>query len=223
MKKKRILKGVLIVILLLAAFFAKAVYDEVKRQQRTGAILNDITSKKVELKDIDYSSLGKYGTFVKEFGEYYIKLDSDKNNFEAEINKFENYDIIDLKYIKDPEEGKKQVKQYADTYSKMDILLNEDFDNLQKVFESAPIPSKQKEEIKKKFTEDVPKILNEYKSLSNNVQATKTASETLFDFLISIKGKYTIEKDEIIFDYEKDLEKFRELEKAVLANGKNMK
>ena len=223
MKKKRVLKVIVILILLVIAAIGKAVYDDIKSEHRADAILDDIVANKVEIKDIDYNSLGKYGAFVKEFGEFYVKLDSDTNTMKSEFDKYDNYNVLDLKYIKNPEEGKKQIGQFADEFSKACTILNDDIASFDNAIEKAPLSSTEKEKIKKDFEAEESKTVDEFKSLSENVQSMKTKGQALYDFLTSIKGKYEVTNDKLIFDSQVDLDKYNELEKAVLADAGNTK
>jgi hypothetical protein len=222
MKKKRVLIVILFLILLAIAAFGKAVYDDIKSQQRADAVIDGIIENKVEIKDIDYKSLGKYGAFVKEFCEFYRKLDSDVNNVNSELGKYDNYNTLDIKYIKNPEEGKQQIQQYADTFIKTYSSLNDDIANFQNIIEKSPLSSKEKQKIMEDFKAEEGEIADEYKSLPAKMQSVKTKIETLYDFLSSIKGRYDVTQNNVIFNSQKDLDKYKELEKAVLNDSKSI-
>lgn len=188
MKKKRVLIVILFLILLAIAAFGKAVYDDIKSQQRADAVIDGIIQNKVQIKDIDYKPLGKY----------------------------DNYSPLDIKYIKNPEEGKHQIQQYADIFIKSYSSMNDDIAKFQNIIEKSPLSSKEKQKIMEDFKAEESEIADEYKSLPAKMQTAKTKMETLYDFLSSIKGRYNVANNNVIFYSQKDLDKYNELKKSAL-------
>lgn len=214
MKKKLLFTGISIITILIV-IGALMVHNEIQYRKRMDAALEQITNEKVEPKDINYSSLGRYGAFVKAFAESCTKLNTDMNSMKSEFDKYENNISIDNKYIENPVEGKQSLKQFSDMCLKFKDLLNQDLAQLMASLEKVPLSSKEKEEMKKRENDENAKFLNEDKQLFTSIEAFNSKVDSLYDFLISKKGKYTVEGNKVIFNSQQDVDKYNELIKVI--------
>lgn len=220
MKKKQILISFLVIVIAIVAVIGNLIYRDIKLQQKVDSILNQVMEEKIQPKDIDYNSLGKYGEFTKEFGELYVKFQDDKKKIEAGIEEHKNDNVLDKKYLEDPVAAKKRSKEFLDVFINLDKTLKQDLELLKQCMIKAPASSEEKQEVIKMIDESNEQLSNETKKTLELITAFSSKCNELYDFLISIKGKYVFEGNNVIFDTQKDLDKYNELINAIMATTK---
>lgn len=221
--KKKIILSVLSIIIIIIAIFLVIGYKEMQYLKRTDTALSQLMDDKINLKDIDYNSLGEYGDSTKAFAETYTKFDTDIKNIEAEEKKYENINVFDVKYLENPEEGKEAADHVLGIIPQLEKVSNQDLDQLNKSFQKIPLPSKEKEAMYKDMDDYKTKSLNKLKPLETGLNILKSKIDDFYDFLISRKGKYTVETNKITFDSQQDVDKSNELTTAIQTAAKNIK
>jgi hypothetical protein len=222
-KRKKFLLAAISIAIILLGMFAVMVYKEAQYQKRTYSVLAQLMQDKVELKDIDYNSLGKYGDSVKIFSEAYTKFNTDMKNIDSEASQYENINFFEKKYMDNPTEGKENSKHFFDLIPKLEAALTQDQEQVNISFEKIPLPQKPKDEIYKIMNDTKTKLLNETKPLEESLKTLNSKTDALYDFLISRKGKYTSEANNISFNSQQDVDKYKELVTAIKTAAQDVK
>jgi len=140
MKKKQLIISFLAITITIVAIIGYLVFSDIKQQQMVDSVINQVIEGKIQPKNIDYNSLGKYAEFTKEFGELYVKIEDDKKKIEAGIEEHKNDNVLDKKYLEDPVAAKKRSKEFLDVFVNLDKILKQDLELLKQCMIKAHTP-----------------------------------------------------------------------------------
>gem|GEM_PF-4460334 len=185
--------------------------------------LGQIIQQSVDPKNLDYNSMGKYGAFVKSFGDSFTKLKTDTDKLNTEVEDFRQTDALDNKIIDNPIEGKQNVKNISDVIINTENLISDDIEQLKRGYKDIKLTSNEKQRTNEAIKELENTYLIRKKQLNEGIETFNSKANALYDFLISRKGSYTREDGKINFTTQQDIDKCNQLASAAQSALENVK
>ncbi|MBL4932253.1 hypothetical protein [Clostridium paridis] len=222
-KVKRILLIVLIVVIVIIGILGVMVYKEIQTQNRVSAAIEKVIDGDLKPQDIDYKSLGKYGNFTRDISNAVIKYKTDSDEVINAYKKFNPSDIFSEKYMMNPVEGKKYIQDIIDTNLKYEKSVDQDTELLNNSVEKSPFSSRDKDQIRKIIDGLDKSTIKDAKSTLTSINTFYSKVQSIYDYLDSIKGRYTFEDNTIVFNSQQDMDKYDELIKEMKASENALK
>ncbi|MDD7793077.1 hypothetical protein [Clostridium sp. 'White wine YQ'] len=222
-KVKRILLIVLAVVIIIIGIFGVMVYKEIQTRNRVSAALEKVVAGDLKPQDIDYKSLGKYGDFTRDISNAFVKYKTDSDEVINAYNKFNPSDIFSEKYMMNPVGGKKYVQDIVDTNLKYEKSVDQDTELLNNSVDKSPFSSKDKDQLRELVNKLDENTIKDAKATITSVNTFYSKVESIYDFLDSIKGRYTYKDNTIVFDSQQDMDKYDELIKELKTSENALK
>lgn len=223
MKKKNIVVAIIIVIALAVGVGGKVFADNVKQKQKTYDTLEKFFTDEIKGEDIDYKSLGKYENSVRDIVKKADKITEDTKKIEVELSQYKVQGIMDSKYLRDPEAGKKNIQEISKLGIEFEQTFQTDVKELTESIEKMPISQKEKEILRNSYDSEIKASMDELKSYSELIKGAFSKTEALFDYLISKKGSYSVQGGQIMFNSQKDVDGYNKLVSELNSLVNNLK
>ncbi|WP_238885075.1 hypothetical protein [Clostridium sp. YIM B02551] len=122
-----------------------------------------------------------------------------------------------------PVEGKKYIQDIIDTNLKYEKSVDQDIELLNNSVEKSPFSSRDKDQIRKIIDGLDKSTIKDAKSTLTSINTFYSKVQSIYDYLDSIKGRYTFEDNTIVFNSQQDMDKYDELIKEMKASENALK